>query len=144
MDFETLKTLYVQGAGNCRTLAKEYEIPYRELCAVAKEEGWAALKKQAKKQACAYPSGEGVLETAHCLLAKMLGQIKDAERIESGVLKQYTAALKDLRDILGFIPPSQLEEAQLKLENLRQKNQKTDLVEQIQFQVLGGEDQWVQ
>ena len=50
MDFETLKTLYVQGAGNCRTLAKEYEIPYRELCAVAKKEGWAALKKQAKKQ----------------------------------------------------------------------------------------------
>ncbi len=142
MDWEQMKNLYVQGTGNCRTLAKEYQIPYGELCAVAKKEGWATLKKQAKKQALAYPSGEGVLQTANCLIAKMLGQIKASERIESGVLKQYTSALKDLRDIVGFQTPAQQEETLLKLENLRQKNQKTDTIGKITVEVQGGEDSW--
>ncbi len=144
MDFETLKTLYLQGSETYKSLAKKYRVPYRELCAVAKEQGWATLKKQAKKQACAYPSGEGVLETARCLLAKMLSQIKGAQRIESGVLKQYTSALKDLRDIVGYVPPSQMEEVQLKLENLRQKNQKTDGVDSITVEIEGGEEHWAQ
>lgn len=143
MDFEILKTLYLQGSDTYKTLAKKYRVPYRELLATAKAEGWAALKQQAKKQACAYPSGEGVFQTAHCLLAKMLSQIKGSQRIESGVLKQYTAALKDLRDILGVQTPSQQEETLLKLEHLRQKNQKTDTVEQILVTVQGGEDEWV-
>ncbi len=142
MDFEIIKTLYIQGVGNYKALAKRYGISYRKLCAVAKSEGWANLKKQAKKQESAYPSGEGVLETANCLLAKMLAQIKAMERIESGVLKQYTAALKDLRDIVGYQTPAQQEETLLKLEQLRQKNQKTDTIGHITLQVQGGEENW--
>ncbi len=142
MDFELIKTLYIQGAGDYKTLAKRYSVPYRKLLAVAKSEGWASLKKQAKKQVCAYPSGEGVLETANCLLAKMLTQIKASQRIESGVLKQYTAALKDLRDIMGFQTPAQAEETLLKLESLRQKNQKTDTIGHITIQVEGGDRNW--
>ena len=144
MDLEQVKNLYIQGFGSLRTLAKEHQIPYKSLCTVAKNEGWATLKKQAKEQTSAYPSGEGVLQTANCLLAKMFTQIMASQRIESGTIKQYTSALKDLRDIMGVLTPAQLEEHLLKLENLRQKNQKSETVDTVTLQVQGGEESWVQ
>ena len=142
MDFEPIKQQYLQGAGSYRALSKTYGVSYRALCKVAKEQGWASQKRKQQQQNSAYPSGEGVMETARCLLEKMLAQIKDAPRIESGALKQYTSALKDLRDITGCQTPAQWEETALKLENLRQKNQKTDTVQQIRLVVEGGEADW--
>lgn len=100
-------------------------------------------KKTKKTDSCPCCNhGEKVAETADCLLEIMLRQIETAERIESNTLKQYTSALKDLRDIKGIKPPMEREEQVLKLENLKQKNEKTDELQEIRVVVEGGEDSW--
>ena len=141
MDFEPIRQQYLQGAGSYRTLADKFGVPYAALCTVAKREGWAKEKRQRQQ---AYPSGEEVFKTARCLLAKMFSQIESAPRIESGACKQYTSALKDLRDIMGCLTLAQQEEFALKLDNLRQKNQKSDTLRQIRLVVEGGEEEWTQ
>ncbi len=143
VDAEHLKQEYLQTNVTYRALAKKYHIGYGALCKLAKEQGWATLKKNNSEECAHCNHGNLVSRVADCLLEKMLSQVQTDQRIESGPLKQYTSALKDLRDIKGVKHPYEQEELALKLEQLRQKSEKTGEVEEICLVVQGGDGTWV-
>lgn len=101
-------------------------------------------KKKTQGECPCCNHGEQVTKTADCLLDLMYRQISCAERIESNAFKQYTSALKDLRDIKGIKHPFDREEQSLKLEGLRQKAETGNAPTEIRVVVEGGSEQWQQ
>ncbi|MBR3844330.1 MAG: hypothetical protein IKM39_02355 [Clostridia bacterium] len=156
MDFAQMKNRYIQGGVSYRRIGELFDVPYDLVAKTGRKEGWVALRKEALAQGRNAPEksgqalcpvcnhGQKVALTADCLLDRMLKTIQQAEKIESGAFKQYTSALKDLRDIKGVKHPMELREQQLKLEGLQQKNEKTEEIQEILVTVQGGEDDWLQ
>ena len=136
MDWKRIKAEYVAGGTTYRRLAEKYGVSRTTLERKAKNEKWTELRRQAEGKATARIVDAVSREQANraCKINdvadKLLDKISDAidtmSVINSQVIKHYTSALKDLKDIKGIKSDMDLREQQARIDKLEREAQAQD------------------
>lgn len=110
-DWKKIKAEYIAGGTTYRALAKKHGVSFTTLQRTAKKEGWITLRRQADDKTTAIMvdkvssknanTGLKINAVADKLLIKLSETIDATEVLDGQTLKQFTSALKDLRDIKG-------------------------------------------
>ncbi len=110
-DWKKIKAEYIAGGTTYRALAKKHGVSFTTLQRTAKKEGWITLRRQADDKTTAIMvdkvssknanTGLKINAVADKLLLKLSETIDSTEVLDGQTLKQFTSALKDLRDIKG-------------------------------------------
>lgn len=110
-DWKKIKAEYIAGGTTYRALAKKHGVSFTTLQRTAKKEGWITLRRQADDKTTAIMvdkvssknanTGLKINAVADKLLFKLSETIDATEVLDGQTLKQFTSALKDLRDIKG-------------------------------------------
>ncbi len=129
MDWNKLKAEYIAGGTSYRKLAKKHGVSFDKLKNVAVKEGWAKLKEQAQDKATtkivnsiskdiAKKSVE-INKVADKLLNKISETIDAMETLNSQSIKNFTSALKDIKDIKGIKSEIDLREQEARIDKIR-------------------------
>ena len=98
-----LKNEYVTGGDSYRVIARRHALSYRRVCTLAKEEGWAAARREylARLSAMGEAGASTLAVVTERLLRKVEAAVLHLDDIDPDLsrLKQLAAVLKDIRDI---------------------------------------------
>lgn len=134
MDWTAARDEYIQGGVTYRQLAEKYGVPLRTLGKRAKAEDWVGLRQQvidksatlaadAAAQAKAYMATR-IYEAADLMLDKVLDALHDA--ITPKDIRALTAAVKDIREIVGVKSAGDQAEQEARIAALRSKADRDD------------------
>ena len=150
-DWNKLKAEYISGGTSYRKLTEKYKVPLSTLKRIAKNEGWVELRTQAEnksnteiiKQVSKKNSknAEKILQATTKLLDKIITSIEERKNLTGQEIKQYTSALKDLRDIIGLKSEADMAEQEARIANLN-KQLNSDKCDNITIKIEGGAEQW--
>ena len=129
MDWAAIRNEYIQGGATYRQLAAKYNVPLRTLADHAKADGWVKLKQQVcdksttlAVEAAAQAKADmatRIYDAAGQMLDKVLTVSKGAKTAKE--VRALTAAIKDIRDIVGVKSEADQEEQKARIEALRAK-----------------------
>lgn len=132
-DWKKIKAEYIAGGTTYRALAKKHGVSFTTLQRTAKKEGWITLRRQADDKTTAIMvdkvssknanTGLKINAVADKLLIKLSETIDATEVLDGQTLKQFTSALKDLRDIKGEKSLLDLREQEARIAKLQKDAQ---------------------
>ena len=128
MDWKRIRAEYIAGGTSYRKLSEKYGVSFNTLKTHAVEEQWYKLRQQKDKKATtkiietlsAKDAEEAVdiMGVADKLLGK-LSELIDAVPLEASTFKQFTSALKDLKDIKGLKTEADSREQEARIAKLQ-------------------------
>ena len=151
VDWNKLKAEYISGGTSYRKLTEKYKVPLSTLKRVAKNEGWVELRTQAQNKSNTEiikkvskensKNAKKILQATTKLLDKIISSIEERKNLTGQEIKQYTSALKDLRDIIGMKSEADMAEQEARIANLN-KQLNSDKCDNITIKIEGGAEQW--
>lgn len=153
VDWNKIKAEYIAGGTSYRKLAEKHGVARQSLEKVAKREGWVSLRGQAEDMAEAKIVDEVVRQSTNTgvkinavadkLLRKLSDAIDRAEVIDGQTIKQFTSALKDIKDIKGEKSRIDIKEQKARIAKLQKDVQKdNDAVNEIEVVFMAGPEEW--
>lgn len=127
-DWNLIKAEYIAGGISYRKLAEKHGVSFTTLQRVGNRENWVQLRQQAADEVAAkivesvsrHEAGKAVKinRVADKLLRKLSESIDRMDVIDSQTLKQFTSALKDIKDIKGEKSKIDLREQEARIARL--------------------------
>lgn len=127
-DWNLIKAEYIAGGISYRKLAEKHGVSFTTLQRVGNRENWVQLRQQAADEVAAkivesvsrHEAGKVVKinRVADKLLRKLSESIDRMDVIDSQTLKQFTSALKDIKDIKGEKSKIDLREQEARIARL--------------------------
>lgn len=134
MDWTAARDEYIQGGVTYRQLAAKYGVPLRTLGKRAKAEDWVGLRqhvidKSATLAADAAAQAKAdmatrIYDSAGLMLEKVLDALQDD--ITPKEIRALTAAVKDIREIVGIKSAGDQAEQEARIAALRSKADRDD------------------
>lgn len=134
MDWTAARDEYIQGGVTYRQLAAKYNVPLRTLGKRAKAEDWVGLRQQVidksatlAAEAAAQAKADmatRIYDSAGLMLEKVLDALQDA--ITPKDIRALTAAVKDIREIVGVKSAGDQAEQEARIAALRSKADRDD------------------
>lgn len=134
MDWTAARDEYIQGGVTYRQLAAKYSVPLRTLGKRAKAEDWVGLRQQVVDKSATLAADAAaqakadmatrIYDSAGLMLDKVLDALQDA--ITPKDIRALTAAVKDIRDIVGIKSAGDQAEQEARIAALRSKADRDD------------------
>lgn len=151
MDWNKLKAEYIAGGTSYRKLAEKYGIDRNKLQKRATAEHWPELKSRAKAKTeskivdkiskDAAHRATKIVYVADKLLDK-ISEIIDIAACDTQSIKHLTSALKDLKEIKGYMSELDMQEQQARIDKLRKEAAGGDTANEIEIVFNAGPDEW--
>lgn len=153
-DWKKLKKEYIKGGISYRKLAKKYGVPLGTLTRIARRDNWVGLRKQAEDKAAtkiveavseeSAKIGADVYAAADLLLRKLTDAVDNDMPINAQDMRQYTAALRDLKDIKNIRSDADLREQEARIAKLRKEVEASeqDTAKEIKVVFDAGPEEW--
>jgi hypothetical protein len=158
VDWNEIRTEYITTQKSYTDLSKKYGVNRTTIGYKAAEEGWVALreqhqakaltrtlkeieKNQSKRMVKVFDLTDKVLDT---LIKAISGQ--EGEEARAIVLmdpKKVTGAIKDIKEIYMFKSAGDLEEQEARINKLRKEAEKTDDIPEIEINIKGADESWL-
>lgn len=133
VDWNAMRTEYIQGGVSYRGLAAKYGVPLKTIATRAKNEHWVDLKKQANNETATKTVmavseknseiKEGVYDAALDLLAAFRNCVASENKMTAARLKDYGSALKSIQAVLTNDPSElDIKEQEARIAALRAKS----------------------
>lgn len=152
MDWTDIKTAYIQGGTSYRELARRFGVSFSTLQKIAAKEGWKKLRdkvatKSDEKLVRSLSAGKAktgcrVNEVADMLLDKLRQAVAMTDTIDPQTIRQYTGALKDLRDIKNIRSEADIREQEARIANLQKQAAREDSDREIVVRLDGDTEAW--
>ena len=130
-DWNAIKAEYIRGGTSYRKIAEKYGVSFNTLKTVAIREKWTDLRQQASNTATTKlvdriggqqaSRSAKILDVADKLLDKISETIDMMDVVTSQSLKNFTSALKDLKDIKGIKSDIDLKEQEARIAKLQKE-----------------------
>ena len=127
-DWNAIKAEYIRGGTSYRKIAEKYGVSFNTLKTVAIREKWTDLRQQTSNTATTKlvdkiggqqaSRSAKILDVADKLLDKISETIDLMDVVTSQSLKNFTSALKDLKDIKGIKSDIDLKEQEARIAKL--------------------------
>lgn len=134
MDWTAARDEYIQGGVTYRQLAAKYSVPLRTLGKRAKAEDWVGLRQQVIDKSATLAADAAaqakadmatrVYNAAGQMLDKVLDALQDARTPKD--IRALTAAVKDIREIVGIKSDGDQAEQEARIAALRNKADRDD------------------
>lgn len=144
-DWKTIKAEYIAGGTSYRELAKKYSVSFGTLRNVAAREKWTELRDRAMTKAdteltnrTGKRNGQRtskILDIADKLLDKLNDTLELMDVLNSRSLKEFTSALKDLKEIKGFKSDIDIREQEARIAKLQKEAQEEQEDKSIVVQI---------
>lgn len=131
VNWKKIKAEYIRGGTSYRKLAEKYSVPYATLARTARIEKWCEQKNQSDIKANTIITDSiaeenaskalKIYDVADKLLDKILFNIENSDFLGSQEIKQYTSAIKDIKDIKGVKSDIDLKEQNARIDKLRKE-----------------------
>ena len=154
-DWLKIKTEYITTDTSYRKLAEKYGIHKNRIAARGKDEKWPELRSQYRDktvtEAVEAIGNEAVDRAAriHRVADKLLDRIEqlaedgDGRTMQAKSIRALSAAVKDLKDILGVRSDLDRQEQEARIANLRKQADKdTETVNEFEVVFMAGEEAW--
>lgn len=151
-DWQRLKKEYIKGGISYRELAEKHKVSFSQLQKVGAKEKWNDLRKKADRKAeekmvesiseQQAELGCKIYEAADLLLSKLVEQVKDADEITAPAMRQYTASLKDLKEIKDIRSDADLREQEARIAKLQREAAADSGTDSIEITFNAGEEEW--
>lgn len=129
MDWTAARDEYIQGGVTYRQLAEKYRVPLRTLGKRAKAEDWVGLRQQVVDKSATLAADAAaqakadmatrIYDSAGLMLDKVLDALQDD--ITPKEIRALTAAVKDIREIVGIKSAGDQAEQEARIAALRSK-----------------------
>mgnify|MGYP002762030126 CR=1 FL=1 len=127
MDWTAARDEYIQGGITYRQLAAKYKVPLRTLGKRAKAEDWVGLRQQVIDKSATLAAdataqakadmATRIYDSAGLMLDKVLDALQDA--VTPKDIRALTAAVKDIREIVGIKSAGDQAEQEARIAKLR-------------------------
>lgn len=134
MDWTAARDEYIQGGVTYRQLAAKYSVPLRTLGKRAKAEDWVGLRQQVVDKSATLAAdatakakadmATRIYDSAGLMLEKVLDALQDD--ITPKEIRALTAAVKDIREIVGIKSAGDQAEQEARIAALRSKADRDD------------------
>lgn len=134
MDWTAARDEYIQGGVTYRQLAAKYSVPLRTLGKRAKAEDWVGLRQQVVDKSATLAADAAaqakadmatrIYDSAGLMLEKVLNALQDD--ITPKEIRALTAAVKDIREIVGIKSAGDQAEQEARIAALRSKADRDD------------------
>lgn len=134
MDWTAARDEYIQGGVTYRQLAAKYNVPLRTLGKRAKAEDWVGLRQQVIDKSATLAADAAaqakadmatrIYDSAGLMLEKVLDALRDD--ITPKDIRALTAAVKDIRDIVGIKSAGDQAEQDARIAALQSKADRDD------------------
>ncbi len=134
MDWTAARDEYIQGGVTYRQLAAKYGVPLRTLGKRAKAEDWVGLRQQVVDKSATLAADAAaqakadmatrIYDSAGLMLDKVLDALQDD--ITPKEIRALTAAVKDIREIVGIKSAGDQAEQEARIAALRSKADRDD------------------
>lgn len=134
MDWTAARDEYIQGGVTYRQLAAKYSVPLRTLGKRAKAEDWVGLRQQVVDKSATLAADAAaqakadmatrIYDSAGLMLEKVLDALQDD--ITPKEIRALTAAVKDIREIVGIKSAGDQAEQEARIAALRSKADRDD------------------
>lgn len=134
MDWTAARDEYIQGGVTYRQLAAKYSVPLRTLGKRAKAEDWVGLRQQVVDKSATLSADAAaqakadmatrIYDSAGLMLEKVLDALQDD--ITPKEIRALTAAVKDIREIVGIKSAGDQAEQEARIAALRSKADNRD------------------
>lgn len=134
MDWTAARNEYIQGGVTYRQLAAKYNVPLRTLGKRAKAEDWVGLRQQVIDKSATLAADAAaqakadmatrIYDSAGLMLDKVLDALQDD--ITPKEIRALTAAVKDIREIVGIKSDGDQAEQEARIAALRSKADRDD------------------
>ena len=134
MDWTAARDEYIQGGVTYRQLAAKYNVPLRTLGKRAKAEDWVGLRQQVIDKSATLAADAAaqakadmatrIYDSAGLMLDKVLDALQDD--ITPKEIRALTAAVKDIREIVGIKSDGDQAEQEARIAALRSKADRDD------------------
>lgn len=134
MDWTAARDEYIQGGVTYRQLAAKYKVPLRTLGKRAKAEDWVGLRQQVIDKSATLAADAAaqakadmatrIYDSAGLMLDKVLDALQDARTPKD--IRALTAAVKDIREIVGIKSAGDQAEQEARIAALRSKADRDD------------------
>ena len=130
VDWETIKNAYIATGISFRALERLYGVSHSAISKHAAREGWKTLRGQEEKVRPEENSVETenragrLCSAADRLLEKIITGIGDAPSLSPTDVKNYSGALKNIKEIQMIRRAEDTQEQRMKIEKLRKEIQK--------------------
>lgn len=134
MDWTAARDEYIQGGVTYRQLAAKYNVPLRTLGKRAKAEDWVKLRQQVVDKSATLAADAAaqakadmatrIYDSAGLMLEKVLDALQDD--ITPKEIRALTAAVKDIREIVGIKSAGDQAEQEARIAALRSKADRDD------------------
>lgn len=134
MDWTAARDEYIQGGVTYRQLAAKYKVPLRTLGKRAKAEDWVGLRQQVVDKSATLAADAAaqakadmatrIYDSAGLMLDKVLDALQDA--VTPKEIRALTAAVKDIREIVGIKSAGDQAEQEARIAALRSKADRDD------------------
>jgi len=134
VDWTAARDEYIQGGVTYRQLAAKYGVPLRTLGKRAKAEDWVGLRQQVVDKSATLAADAAaqakadmatrIYDSAGLMLDKVLDALKDD--ITPKEIRALTAAVKDIREIVGIKSAGDQAEQEARIAALRSKADRDD------------------
>lgn len=134
MDWTAARDEYIQGGVTYRQLAAKYNVPLRTLGKRAKAEDWVGLRQQVIDKSATLAADAAaqakadmatrIYDSAGLMLEKVLDALQDD--ITPKEIRALTAAVKDIREIVGIKSAGDQAEQEARIAALRSKADRDD------------------
>ena len=129
-DWEKIKAEYITNANTSyRKLAEKYGVHYKTISSKGKDEGWAELRSQhthsilTKTLDCdinqKVDRAAKLCNAADVLLEKIVAGMTKGDSIAPNAAKNYSDAMKNIKEILMIKSAEDIEEQRARIEKLR-------------------------
>lgn len=155
MNWEQIKTEYITDAkASYRKLAQKYGVTYQAVGSIAKREGWVEKKKEYQKRVfdrtLNLMADEQVERLVTILsvtdkLVKKIEETVDAMKepiIDTQVFRQFTSALKDIKDIQMLKSELDIREQEARVIALEKQSDEEKQNNTVVVTIQGGEASW--
>lgn len=134
MDWTAARDEYIQGGVTYRQLAAKYNVPLRTLGKRAKAEDWVGLRQQVIDKSATLAADAAaqakadmatrIYDSAGLMLEKVLDALQNARTPKD--IRALTAAVKDIREIVGIKSAGDQAEQEARIAALRSKADRDD------------------
>lgn len=134
MDWTAARDEYIQGGVTYRQLAAKYSVPLRTLGKRAKAEDWVGLRQQVIDKSATLAADAAaqakadmatrIYDSAGLMLEKVLDALQNARTPKD--IRALTAAVKDIREIVGIKSAGDQAEQEARIAALRSKADRDD------------------
>lgn len=153
VDWRKIKSEYMAGGTSYRKLSAKHGVSRTAIQRRANEEHWVDLKSQTKAKINAKITEEvsdkeaskavKILDVADKLINKLSETIDKMEAVDPQSIKQFTSALKDLKDIKGFKSDIDLKEQNARIAKLeKEANEQKTETQSVVVRLEGDIERW--